>query len=982
MKRDSPFPYKRALVIFLVLLFIFLIASNAFLVVNLRKHLFFETEEHIGLSLDVMEAFVREPLLKHDYIIVEQLLIQWAEENEEIREIRAVMPNGFVLADYIREGEAAGDLLTMERKVSFDSRELVSLTVVKSTAREETIVMRTFQLLSLFSVLLTAVLGASLWFVMRRYALQPLEHEIVKRRSTEDKLQATLATLDLRVKKRTEDLQNSYKELLSEIEERKKAENKIRESEEKYKRLTENVTDIIYRFRFYPEPGFDFISKAVFDITGYSPEDLYRDPMLGLQIIHPEDRKDFESFIQGVLPESPHIVRWITRDGHVVWLEDRFTPIFSQDGTLIAVEGISRDITERIKAEEDLRKSEEKYQSLIHNIPSVTWITDSKGNTSFISPNVEEVYGYTPEEIYEAGEALWFGRIHPEDRDNVKKAYHDLFEKGLNFSIEYRIQRKDDRWIWLSDRAVNVFEKDGNSHAYGIFTDMTERKNAEESLKKASFYLDNAGDSIIVISTDKKIRKVNKEFSRLWGYSPEEVLDTNVFKIFPEAEHPKHLSEMELAVSTKKSRNFETVALTKSGREIPLSIRGSAIFNKKGEMEGFIGSFRDITERKRIEEALGTSEEKYRLLFSTERDAVIIVDSETQRIIDANDSAMRLYGYSHQEMLQLTGPDLSAEPEMSEEAIRKMAEETEKKIHYHLRNHKKKDGTTFNVEISSGVFMLKGRKLISAVIRDITERRKAEAEREALLADLELKTKELEQIIYVTSHDLRTPLVNIQGFSKEMNYALDELETVIQKGDVPVETKEKISSIIRKDLYESRQFITGSVSKIDSLISGLLKIARLGRVELHKETIDMNKLLNDVLVTFEFLIKRRGAEIEISELPPCTADIIQINQVFSNLLDNALKYLDQSRPGFVKISGYREKGRVVYSVEDNGVGIIPEYQEKIFDIFHRLEPGEGKGEGLGLSIVKRIIERHRGTLWVESEPGKGSRFFISLPDLP
>lgn len=858
MNRDSPFSFKRALIIFLALLFIFLICSNVLLVLNLRKHLFFESEEHIALDLDVMEAFVREPLLKHDYIIVEQLLIQWADKNEEIREIRAVMPNGFVLADYTRKGETTGDLLTMKRKISVDSRELVSLYITKSTERERSIVTGTFQLLSLFSVLLTSVLGVSLWFAMRRFALQPLEKEIVKRKSTEDKLQATLATLDLRVKERTEDLAKSYRDLINEVEERKRAEDTLRESEEKYKRLTENVTDIIYRFRFNPEPGFDFISKAVLDITGYSPEDLYREPKLGLHIIHPDDREGLESFIQGVLPESPHIVRWITRDGRVVWLEDRFTPVYSKEGTLIAVEGVSRDITERKKAEEALKKSEEKYHSLIQNIPSVTWIMDSEGSTTFISPNVKEVYGYTPEEIYEGGEGLWFGRIHPEDRDSVKEAYKTLFTKGLNFSVEYRVQRKDERWIWLSDKAVNVFERDGKSYAYGIFS--------------------------------------------------------------------------------------------------------------------------DITERKRIEEALKTSEEKYRLLFATERNAIIIVDGETRRIIDANESATHLYGYSHEEMLQLTGPDLSAEPEKTEAAIKSMAEATDKRIHYHLRNHRKKDGTVFSVEISAGVFMLKGRKLISAVIRDITDRRKAETEREALLADLELKTRELEQIIYVTSHDLRTPLVNIQGFSKEMSYALDELEAVVQKEDIPEETREKISSIIRKDIYESRQFITGSVAKIDILISGLLKISRLGRVELHKEEIDMNRLLNDVLVTFEFLIKRLEARIEVSELPPCTADIIQINQVFSNLLDNALKYLDPSRPGIVHISGYREDGRVVYCVEDNGVGITPEYQEKIFDIFHRLEPGEGKGEGIGLSIVKRIIERHRGTLWVESETGKGSKFYISLPD--
>jgi len=163
------------------------------------------------------------------------------------------------------------------------------------------------------------------------------------------------------------------------------------------------------------------------------------------------------------------------------------------------------------------------------------------------------------------------------------------------------------------------------------------------------------------------------------------------------------------------------------------------------------------TERKKAEEALKVSEEKYRLLFSTVQDAIIIVDAETRRIVDANDSALYIYGCSKEEILKLTGPDLSAEPEKSDAAISEVTMTTAKQIHYHTRNHKKKDGTVFPVEISSGTFMLKDKKIISAVIRDITERKKVEValkervkeleEFYKIAVDRELKMKELKNKI-------------------------------------------------------------------------------------------------------------------------------------------------------------------------------------------------------------------------------------------
>jgi signal transduction histidine kinase len=262
---------------------------------------------------------------------------------------------------------------------------------------------------------------------------------------------------------------------------------------------------------------------------------------------------------------------------------------------------------------------------------------------------------------------------------------------------------------------------------------------------------------------------------------------------------------------------------------------------------------------------------------------------------------------------------------------------------------------------------------------EIAERKRLEQVREKLLMELEQKNRELEQILYVTSHDLRSPLVNIDGFSRELNYTLKDLMADVARNDDPSSVKKKLTTIVKEDISESLMYIRSSVNKMQSLLNGLLTLSRLGKLELDKKQINMNKMMLEISNTFEFRLNEARTQFVISELPACIGDEAQINQVFSNLIDNSLKYLSSKQPGIVKISGYKENGSSIYCVEDNGIGIAHEHQKKIFEIFHRLEPENLKGEGMGLSIVKKIVDRHMGKVWVESELGIGSKFYVSLP---
>jgi signal transduction histidine kinase len=264
------------------------------------------------------------------------------------------------------------------------------------------------------------------------------------------------------------------------------------------------------------------------------------------------------------------------------------------------------------------------------------------------------------------------------------------------------------------------------------------------------------------------------------------------------------------------------------------------------------------------------------------------------------------------------------------------------------------------------------------LVHDMNKRKKVELELKHLNEELTLKNKELEQIIYVTSHDLRSPLVNVQGFSKELRMDCKEVTKILQNKDIPEDIKNEISPILQEDVPNSLQFILTSVSKMDSLLSGLLKLSRLGRASLDICPLNMNILLSNVLSTMEFQIKENNISVILDSLPECCGDENQIHQVFSNLLANAIKYMDKKRQGEIKISGIIEANQSIYSVADNGQGIAQKHQQIIFEIFHQLAPKENNGEGLGLNIVKKIMEIHRGKIWLESEQGKGSTFYLSL----
>jgi PAS domain S-box-containing protein len=269
---------------------------------------------------------------------------------------------------------------------------------------------------------------------------------------------------------------------------------------------------------------------------------------------------------------------------------------------------------------------------------------------------------------------------------------------------------------------------------------------------------------------------------------------------------------------------------------------------------------------------------------------------------------------------------------------------------------------------------------VAGSIQDITDAREAQSEREQLLRTLAAKNEELESIIYASSHDLRNPLVNIQGFSWELARDCKEALETARAANLPPEVMEKLEPLLKDSMPASVEYIIASVRKMDDLLRGLLRLSRLERDAVPSAPVDVNRLLASILDSMSYRIEQAGVQVTVGELPPCRGDVGQLVQLFSHLIDNAIKYRAEGRQAVIKITGQTDGQMRIYRVEDNGQGIAQVHREKVFEIFHRLNPqGGAAGEGLGLTIVRRIVQRHGGSVRLESEEGKGSTFIITLP---
>jgi signal transduction histidine kinase len=270
------------------------------------------------------------------------------------------------------------------------------------------------------------------------------------------------------------------------------------------------------------------------------------------------------------------------------------------------------------------------------------------------------------------------------------------------------------------------------------------------------------------------------------------------------------------------------------------------------------------------------------------------------------------------------------------------------------------------------------------------ERRVAErtAELTAANRDLAHKNQENELFVYSVSHDLRSPLVNLQGFSNELSLAAEDLRALFLEPELPEAVRQRGLAVVDGDIAESVRFIRSGVMRLSHIIDALLRLSRAGRVEYSWREVDVSAVVERVTESLKGTMEKHAATVTVHNLPPAWGDSAALEQVFANLIGNALNYLDPVRTGRIEVgcvsapSEESANGFAVYYVRDNGLGIAAAYLPKVFQAFQRLHPEAVEGEGMGLTIVRRVVERHQGNVRVESTAGEGSTFFLSLPTRP
>jgi PAS domain S-box-containing protein len=432
-----------------------------------------------------------------------------------------------------------------------------------------------------------------------------------------------------------------------------------------------------------------------------------------------------------------------------------------------------------------------------------------------------------------------------------------------------------------------------------------------------------------------------------------------------------------LMVSLSQVSNFHLVhRFCKSdGSIIWVEVRATAQrhSNKEIVMDGF---FLDVSERKNAEKSLKEANDKLNALFSSMTEMVVLHDLVfdekgevvNYRITDCNAAYTNITGITHEMAVGKLATELYGTPEPP--YLKEFSSVALSGDPYIYETYFAPMEKHFAISVVSP-----GKNKFATITTDITMMKKFQQ-------TIEAKNKELEQIVYVASHDLRSPLVNVEGYSQELEFSLSDLTKVLNNPEATQQDIKQVAVEVLPDIMEAINHIKVSTHDMDSLLKGLLKLSRTGRASLNIETIDMNYLMDRILVTLEFQIRQLEAQVIVTDLPPCKGDMVQLTQVFSNLIGNALKYHDPSRKSVVKISGKVEFDRSIYCVEDNGVGIAPEHQEIIYELFHRLNPSQKDGEGLGLTIVRQILSRLDGEIRLESEPGVGSKFFVLLNHAP
>jgi PAS domain S-box-containing protein len=592
----------------------------------------------------------------------------------------------------------------------------------------------------------------------------------------------------------------------------------------------------------------------------------------------------------------------------------------------------------------------------------------------------EQLSGFTREETL--GMPLWDAQLRMVAPERQTRDRHEATQQIVLTALQtglapflgapqtIEVRRRDGRQIFVQQTAFRI-KTDRGYRLGSISRDITERKWAEEALRESERnyreIFNATSDALFIHDETGRVLDVNDRMCTLFGYERETALGLSIddFSLGAPPYSQAEAEDWMRRAAQEGPQVFEWQSKRRNGE-----LFWSEVALRAGEIAGekrVIASIRDITERKRAEQAL----QMFQYTVDRASDAIQWLNRDGG-FEYVNDQACRSLGYAREELMRLRLWDIDPvfpkqrwDAEWQEFQVGKQGGTARVES-----LHRRKDGTFFPVDVTAKHLWFGDRELHVALVRDITERKRAEEEicrlNEELeqrvierTAQLEAAVKEMEAFSYSVSHDLRAPLRALDGFSS------------ILMGEY--------ASQLPADAARYLGIICDSARQMGRLVDGLLAFSRLGRQPLRKQPIDTAGLVRQALDSLSSDQAGRQVEISLGELPTCQGDPVLLRQVWANLLSNALKFTRGRSLAHIEVGCTEQDGEQVYFVKDNGVGFDRQYAGKLFGVFQRLHRAEEyDGTGVGLAIVQRIIHRHGGRVWAEAEVDRGATFYFTI----
>jgi PAS domain S-box-containing protein len=713
-------------------------------------------------------------------------------------------------------------------------------------------------------------------------------------------------------------------------------------------------------------------NRQLLEITGYTMGELERVNCIDKMIVISEQHKVWD--IVESESEEYYETIGIKKDGSTVpvGVKGRYIEYMGRPVRVAFI----RDLTEQKRAEASLKKERDLLQNLINITPAVISILDRNGRFTFINKEGEKATNLTKEEVVNKRyDELGFNLAEldgsPQAEENEPFNIVKDSEKPV-YDILREIGPPHYRRIASINAAPLFDEKSEFDGVVAVSWDITDRiRNEQKLLESEERYrqIAEATSEAIVVHEDGVLVDVNKRFEEMFGYTSDEILETSDFSKLATRESVEGLCKHTQSGSDEP---YEINALKKDGTVFPAMVRGRNL-KYRGHYARVL-SIQDLSELKKAEAELRREKDFFNNIAETSPTGILYFDRSGKAVF-ANSLIKNLMNLKEDGELDYVFNDprwdirkINGESISDEELPFAKVMKTGQSVQNFPVSVKLPNEERICISINNSPMYGENDEIIGVVatIELITERVEAEQKLRSLNRELEERARllaqsneDLEKFAFIASHDLKEPLNIIMGFAKLLHKQYkDQLD--------PKAT-------------EFLSFIVDETGRMQNLIKGLLELSRISTRGRPFRKFDANRVLEKALAGLNTMIIENDARITSENLPTITGDEIQIGQVFQNLISNAISFRREGPPE-IHISAKKEKSSWLFSVRDNGIGIKSEDREKIFEVFQTGKIGAGEGgTGIGLAICKKIVNRHGGEIWVESEPGKGSTFYFTIP---